>query len=172
MVYDKKSIWFSKLNTALKQAALILILATLIALTTNEFREAKLPIFSSNSEETLELKVDCPLLTLEEAIKKYQEGKSIFIDARPKQEYNKEHIKGAINISLENLTDILSLKENITLDTEIIIYSASAKDELSINLLAMTLKDIGFHNIKLFLPGFSEWKKSKLPIETTNEKKN
>jgi len=166
----------TRLLLAFKEAIFILVLTILIALTTNEFRDLKLPIFSA-SEETLELelKANCPQLALKEAIERFQKGEAIFIDARSKKEYNKEHIKGAINLPMEHLTDILSLKRTIASDTEIIIYSTDTNDEPKINLLAMTLKDIGFSNIKLFLPGFSEWKKSGLPVEignSKNDKKN
>lgn len=44
---------------------------------------------------------DVPRISLADAKKDFDAGSAIFVDSRPESSYKQEHIKGAINISLE-----------------------------------------------------------------------
>lgn len=62
---------------------------------------------------------DAPRISLEEAKKDFDAGKTIFIDTRGEAAYKNEHIKGAINISM----DMVEAKyKEIPKDKKIIAY--------------------------------------------------
>lgn len=150
---------------ALKEAALILVLTTLAAVASNEFRQTKLPIFSSPEEALAELRANFPQVTLKEAIEKFWDGMAVFLDARSENEYMKGHIWGGLNLPWRYLyTNVSSLKTSIPVEAEIITYCEDMDSDLSTNL-AVVLRESGFGNVKVFSAGISHWKQAGMPIE-------
>ena len=62
---------------------------------------------------------DAPRINLEEAKKDFDNGKAIFVDTRAETAYNVEHIKGAINITAE---DLKTRYTEVPKDKKIIAY--------------------------------------------------
>ena len=62
---------------------------------------------------------DAPRISIEEAKKDFDEGTALFIDSRASEAYKLEHIKGAINITIDKLPE--KLKELPT-DKTLIVY--------------------------------------------------
>jgi 3-mercaptopyruvate sulfurtransferase SseA len=62
---------------------------------------------------------EVPRISLADAKKSYDDGTGYFVDARPAQAYNDEHIKGAVNITYNDLDS--HLKELKT-KKKIIVY--------------------------------------------------
>jgi rhodanese-related sulfurtransferase len=62
---------------------------------------------------------DAPRISLEDAKKAYDDGTAFFIDSRPADGYKIEHIKGAVNITVDTLKDRL---KDLPKDKTIIAY--------------------------------------------------
>ncbi len=62
---------------------------------------------------------DAPRITLADAKKDYDDATAIFIDTRPADSYNQEHIKGSINITS---ADLKSKLKDLPKDKKIIAY--------------------------------------------------
>jgi hypothetical protein len=62
---------------------------------------------------------EVPRIPLADAKKAFDDGSAYFVDARPAEAYNEEHIKGAINIIADKLDS--HLKE-LRSKTKIIVY--------------------------------------------------
>jgi len=62
---------------------------------------------------------DAPRITLEDAKKEYDAGTAIFIDARAPEAYQTEHVKGAINITIDKLSSKL---KDLPRDKKLIVY--------------------------------------------------
>jgi rhodanese-related sulfurtransferase len=62
---------------------------------------------------------DAPRISLEDAKKAYDDGSAFFIDSRPADGYKIEHIKGAVNITVDTLKDKL---KDLPKDKTIIAY--------------------------------------------------
>ena|SRR5688572_12599519 len=62
---------------------------------------------------------NAPRITLADAKRDFDAGKAIFIDTRSADAYNLEHIKGAINITLN---DVNTRYTEIPKDKKIIVY--------------------------------------------------
>lgn len=111
---------------------------------------------------------DGAVISLYDAKKIYDEKSAIFIDARPEQQYQRSHIKGAINIPYrsrekEKLTNNISKNENII----VYCYSKSCNQA---RILAKDLQKLGFLHVIVFEGGYSEWNKAKYPLESETQK--
>ncbi len=107
-------------------------------------------------------------------------GKAIIIDARSKEEFNgdvirgarKGHIPGAINVDyLANISENGTIKDEkqlaelykIPKDVQIITYCQGAYRAANSFL---TLKKLGFEKIKVYLGSWGEWSnRTELPVE-------
>lgn len=57
----------------------------------------------SNAGQTAPIDDDAPRITLADAKKEYDAGSAVIIDVRAESAYKAEHIKGALNITIETL---------------------------------------------------------------------
>ena len=105
-------------------------------------------------------------IDLEEAYEHYYllfKDKIIWLDVRDNEDYENGHIKGAINIELDDLLDNLS---SLPKDKSIVIYCEDIDCGSSKAAGRMLLKN-GFKQdkIRVLKAGFLGWKRSGLPIE-------
>lgn len=97
------------------------------------------------------------------AYKLFQEGKK-FVDARPVEEYEENHIKGAINIPFYGSENYESVLNKISKDEIIITYCSGDDCDLSI-LLGDELFAKGYKKIYIFFGGWNDWLKMGYPTE-------
>jgi CRP-like cAMP-binding protein/rhodanese-related sulfurtransferase len=103
--------------------------------------------------------------TLPYAKEKYRKGDAIFIDAMPVNFYNKEHIKGALNLPL-SLFDIMYMLHfsGIEKEKELLVYGRTISRHYDKDV-AQKLVLNGHNNIKILPGGLPAWKKNGNPIE-------
>lgn len=103
--------------------------------------------------------------TLPYAIEKYREGDVIFVDAMPSNFYDKEHIKGALNLPL-SLFDIMYMLNFSGIEKEkaLIVYGRTISRHYDKDVAQKLILN-GHHNIKILIDGLSAWKKNGHPIE-------
>jgi 3-mercaptopyruvate sulfurtransferase SseA len=70
-------------------------------------------------QSNIEVQEEAPRISLADAKSDFDAGKAIFVDSRPEDAYQAEHIKGAINVPL---ADAETKFKNIPTDKKIIIY--------------------------------------------------
>lgn len=93
----------------------------------------------------------------------------LFIDGRKREEYEKEHIKGAINIPYDEFMK-LSIEERKEMMKKynkngvIVCYCEGGGCDVSIDL-GYELAKIGFNSVNIYIGGFDEWKSKGYPIE-------
>jgi len=104
-------------------------------------------------------------VSLSEAMRKYTEGKALFVDARPSNFFEQRHIKGAINLPLA-LFDIIYMMELSEVDRgkEIILYGKTIS-RLYDEQVARKLVLRGHKNTRVLSDGLSSWVKSGYPVE-------
>ena len=104
-------------------------------------------------------------VSLSEAMKKYSEGNTLFVDARPSSFFEQRHIKGAINFPLA-LFDIIYMMELSEADREkeIILYGKTIS-RLYDEQVARKLILRGHKNTRVLSDGLSGWVKSGYPVE-------
>lgn len=163
------------------QISAFVILASIFALTVNHFRSDRIPIvgewsvdarFSDSSGESL-------VISLEEAKRLFENKTALFLDARPKEQYDDGHIQGALSLPQQEadsyFMDIAPKLEKSQLGnngnsderskgTVIITYCDGETYELSHDL-ALFLKEMGFDNVRVLVNGWSLWQEAGLPKE-------
>jgi rhodanese-related sulfurtransferase len=130
---------------------------------------------------------EIPRVGLSMAKEKYDEGETLFIDARPNNFFEKGHIKGAINMPL-SLFSIMYLligeldeeEDIIVVDKEknIIVYGRSMS-ALYDEKVARKFTDLGHKNVTILEAGspyipltwgaLSGWRKNRYPIEEESD---
>lgn len=98
-------------------------------------------------------------------LKRIMEGGEPFklVDVRSKEDYAKEHIKGAMNIPLDGLDkakQLLKPADNIIVYCDSYVCSASSS-------AARMLSRMGFTNVRDYKGGLYEWKTNGLPTESS-----
>jgi rhodanese-related sulfurtransferase len=122
------------------------------------------PLSASTSNSSRE----ASRIELEEAKKKFDEGKAVFIDARCSDEYNQGHIKGAISLSPDRLEMECPLAiVQLPREKEIVTYCSGTDCRLSIEL-AEKLTNLGYQKVSTFFGGWLTWEAAGYPIEPEN----
>lgn len=80
-----------------------------------------------------------------------EEGKAFIIDAREEKDFKKGHLKGAVNITVDNIDEKMS---EIPKDKEIVTYCYSGNKSF---VIAQKLKDAGYKDVKNSLDGTKEY---------------
>ena len=104
-------------------------------------------------------------LTLEQTRTLLNEGRTLFIDTRYKNEYEQGHIKGAKNVpGNASREEILAFFESIPKDQQIVTYCSRAECNTS-RRAAGFLTYLGYTKVMIYVEGFSEWEANDYPIE-------
>ena len=142
-------------------------IAVFLGFAINQFRDSRLPLFGDWS---MEARLTTPSgirlnLSLIEAKNLFMQNKSIFIDARPKDDYEKGHIRGALSLPWHEVDQrFMEATKDISLDTPIITYCDGETCDLS-HKLANFLIELGFKNVKVLVNGWTKWQNADLPID-------
>ena len=97
------------------------------------------------------------------AYKLFNEGIK-FIDARPVEEFEESHIKGAINIPFYGSEEYESTLSKISKDEIVITYCNGDDCDLS-TLLGEEIFKKGYKKVYVFFGGWNDWLKKGYPIE-------
>jgi rhodanese-related sulfurtransferase len=150
------------------QCTALIVFASLVAFSINYLRNDRLQLFGNGSPEARLMDPSGKRLdiSLAEAKKLFLQRSVVFIDARPQDDYEKGHIKGALGLPWNEVDrNFMRVTEDTSPDTPIITYCDGETCELSHNL-AIFLLDMGFRNVRILINGWALWKKEDLPIES------
>ncbi len=156
-----------KFFQAIWQCGALFALAVFLGFSINQFQNDPLPLFDDWS---MEARLTTPSgeridISLVEAKKLFLRQAAIFIDARPDDDYEKGHIKGARSLPLHEVDQrLMTVTQDISTDTPIITYCDGESCELSHDV-ANFLVDMGFSNVRILINGWTKWKEADLPIE-------
>ncbi len=149
------------------QCAAMFTLAVFLGFSINQFRDSRLPLFEDWSMEARLISSSGERLdiTLVEAKRLFLQEAPIIIDARPNDDYEKGHIRGARSLSWHDVDQrFMEVTKDISVDTLIITYCDGETCELSHNL-ANFLLELGFNNVRILVNGWTKWQNADLPIE-------
>ncbi len=109
-----------------------------------------------------------PAISIGLAKLKYDEKKSLFVDARPSEFYNKKHIRNAVNLPLP-LFDFVYMMKFATIDPEtlIIVYGRNISRRYD-EEAAIKLKARGHPNVRVMTDGLEGWRQKGFPVSDEN----
>jgi len=167
---------------ALKQSILLIVAATLVALSINvispngielvgEYRSLSSgdgPVVPPSAEPG-----DPPFVSIDEAYLEYTQVSALFIDARDKTEYLCGTIPRSINIPFEYLPEgdlaeyFDSVLKGASKDTPMIIFCSGEECDLSLHL-ARNMQSLGYSRTMIFFGGSREWEANGLEVERSS----
>lgn len=99
------------------------------------------------------------LMTVESLKQLTETEEALLVDVRSPKEYGAAHIKNAINLPLETLTENL---DRLTKDRPVVLYCSSG---YRTGMAVMTLQLLGYDNVRGFPPSLKAWEAAGEPIE-------
>ncbi|MFW6277648.1 MAG: rhodanese-like domain-containing protein [Prolixibacteraceae bacterium] len=101
-------------------------------------------------------------ITTGELKQKLENNDIKLVEVLSEEEYNKAHIKGAVNIPLEKI--VTEASDKFDKEDEIVVY-CSDKNCTASPTAAKKLKDSGFTAVYHYEGGKKAWKEAGLPME-------
>ncbi len=96
-------------------------------------------------------------------------GSAFFLDAREPADYAAGHIAGALSLPIEEFDDRFPLVERmLTPDATIITYCDGEDCDLS-SRLTVRLRELGYHNVRHLVNGWSAWRRAGLATHTGSQ---
>ncbi len=105
------------------------------------------------------------MISWNEAQTFFESKKALFIDSRNPHEYRRGHIRGAINIPLNDFEREKQLLAKTPKDKFLVTYCDGVECNSSMSM-AEKLMELGFTNVKIFFGGWQDWEANKLPVES------
>jgi rhodanese-related sulfurtransferase len=106
-------------------------------------------------------------VNLEQAYALYREGKALFVDARPPEEYAELHIPGAVNLPPDTLRNGLpQAVAGVAKDRPLVAYCGQVSCDAALKV-AEGLQSLGFTQVTAFLGGFRAWDEAGYPADTS-----
>jgi rhodanese-related sulfurtransferase len=155
---------------SIRQLSVIVLAAVAVALISNHFRPAPLPLIGNWSPEARLMSPSGRQMAipLDEAKNLHQSKVAVFMDARPLEEFTKGHIQGAISLPWHEAEQrVMDVTEDMANDAAIVTYCDGDTCELSKDL-ALFLENLGFANVRVLINGWTVWQEAGLPVETGN----
>jgi len=152
--------------------ALIALMAVILSLLVNHFRPAGLPIsgqFSRVSSSEGGEAVGQYVITIEEARALFLTNGAVFIDARSAEVYREGHIRGALNLPLDSLDEMLpDVMAQVPPDSIVITYCDGQNCPFSKDV-ALQLAAKGYPHVRILINGWTVWKEAGLPVEGSSK---
>lgn len=104
--------------------------------------------------------------SLEQAYALHQEGKALFVDARPPEEFAELHIAGAVNLPLDSLkAEGGQPLAGIAKDRPLVVYCGQVACDAALKV-AEKLQSLGYTQVAAFLGGFRAWDEAGYAADT------
>lgn len=143
----------------------IVAVATGLALAFNATRPHSLPLVrTADQERSAPRNAEIPLA---EALRLFESGQALFLDARDGRDYAAGHIQGALSLTLMSFSQTYPLLRDRLEGKTLITYCDGEQCELSRDL-ADQLMALGMGNVVVFKNGWSLWLEAGLPTATTD----
>ena len=104
------------------------------------------------------------MVSVEQARLLMESGGTIFVDLRPKEDYERSHIPGALNLSIDALYESLEEKSTrIPKGSGVVFYGMDGEDS-GPDEAAEILVMMGYDNIAILTEGWVAWKEAGMPM--------
>jgi rhodanese-related sulfurtransferase len=156
------------LKQTLIEAIIVLALSVVLCLVVTALRPPGLALFRQSPERGVP--ADQPTATsaipLAEAVQRFDDGKTLFADARSPEDYAAGHVDGAFSLSLYQFDEwIADFLVSTAPETPIVTYCEGADCYLA-RELAERLAELGFETVFFLEDGWGQWQAQGLPAAT------
>ena len=95
-------------------------------------------------------------ISTDSAFSSFLQEQAAFIDIRPEEDYNTDHIPGAISLPFFPFFKKPDLFQNRDKDTIVILYDLE-RNSKKVRMLGRQLHSMGFKQVKVLRGGYVEW---------------
>jgi len=158
----------SWLQHQFKGLLLLVTLSIVLAAGFNTFRKDGIPWFEDWDARmrARTLPEGITGISSEEARNLFQSGAALFLDARDSEGFVEGHIKGALNLPINQFETVFpNLADRLSQAALIVTYCSDVTCHMS-DELAQSLLLNGFSNVLVYLGGVEEWEQMGQPLET------
>jgi rhodanese-related sulfurtransferase len=161
--------WHPMVKQAAKEAFFLILAAVGIALAVYAVRPDKIGLMPAavNEGNVPQSTADSGFseISIEDAVRLYEEKSAIFADARHAADFEAGHIKGAVNLNTADqgiwLSDFLAATDPAT----VIVTYCDGEDCHLAPALAELLFLNGFNNVRYLKNGWTRWREGGFPME-------
>jgi rhodanese-related sulfurtransferase len=148
------------------QRALIIVFAgAALGLAANALSPRGIP-YLTPPKPVLETRDTVPF---EEAQQLWSSGATFFLDARSPADYAAGHVANAFSLPVEEFDKYYpNVAPLLTLDASVVVYCDGMECDLSHNL-ARKLRELGYHNVRILVNGWTVWHTAGLPTHTGDQ---
>lgn len=150
----------------LKEGLLICLIGLALALISNALRPDGLPLLSPRPDASTPEAVaaSVPAILLDSAIRHFENGTAVFVDARSLEAYRAGHIAGARSLPDDAFDAYLGpFFEAVDPTWKIITYCDGAACDQS-RTLAEKLRDVGYGDVAYLPDGWRLWLEESMPV--------
>lgn len=152
----------------IKEAAVLILVAAGIALAVYALRPDKIRMMASESNngpaQQSPEEIGFSQISVEEALRLYEEKKAIFADARHLSDFEAGHIKGAVHLySADRDTWLPGFLRATSPDTVIVTYCDGEVCDLAPELAELLVLN-GFVQVRYLENGWTRWRESGFPV--------
>lgn len=150
----------------LLRGIIIAVLASVVGLGLNVVSSKPLPwVYVPPNEVELAGGVKVALIDEKEARKHFEEDGTVFIDSRHKDDYDKQHVKGALFLTPDTKEEqFVAVQPLMPEDARLILYCYGPQCDMA-EEVAKFLVQLGYKHMMIMSAGFKAWQQAKYPTE-------
>jgi len=108
---------------------------------------------------------DLTMIELSEVRRLHGAANARFADARAAEEFSKEHIRGALNLQVGQVTELKTdIEPSVARAKTVVVYGNNPGSAVA-RVVAKRLMAAGHKGVRVYLGGLDEWKANGLPVE-------
>ncbi|RJQ14768.1 MAG: rhodanese-like domain-containing protein [Nitrospiraceae bacterium] len=128
----------------------------------------KVTALKTDGEAGKEMPASIPginVISTADAYKMYKDKKAVFLDCRPKAQYDTERVQGAEIFTADDFINDPSMADKLDKNKSYVLYCNGVKCWRSTAVSVILHDHFGFKNIYWHREGFPDWKKNNHPLE-------
>ncbi len=151
------------MGTTLKRAGMILLVSGVVAVVANTVHPRRIPWVQSwsNHVEARAREAGVRVMPLSVAL----EARARFVDARPREEFERGRIPAALSVPLGEWEDAFALLADLVESNGPMVLYCGNRDCDDALLLALEIQTFGGTNLFLYSDGFEAWEEHGGPVE-------
>lgn len=157
----------NNLIKAVQETVFIIMVACVLAVCSNFLRNNGIPFMQDWSAKNRlpDESGQNRIISLEGAIRMYEQRDAVFVDARSEHQFNKGHIKDALSLPWHQVDErFMEIADRLENRKAVITYCDGESCSLSHDL-SQFLEEMGFENVYVLVNGWTLWRKAGLPTQ-------
>lgn len=147
------------------RSLVISVFAGTLGLLINVVHPRGIPWFHEPPKEIHLGAVKVSLIDEKEARRHFDDGATIFVDARKEGDYTRSHVKGAIFLPPTEVEQRFpTIEPLIPLESRLILYCYGPECDMA-EKVAQFIAQMGYRNMMIMNTGFSAWGRANYPVE-------